>query len=126
MPREPLPEELRRFIVLSIPSVPFVEAMLLLRAAREPLATEAVARRLYMPEHSAMQLLAQMREARIVRPGAAEGTHRYAPDEDLEGALELLARFYSTHLVDVTELIHSRSARKAQQFADAFKLRKDS
>jgi hypothetical protein len=126
MSREPLPEALRRFVVLSIPSVPFVEALLLLRAAREPLATEAVARRLYMPEHSALQLLGQLHESRIVRPGPSEGTHRYAPDEDLAGALELLARFYSTHLVDVTQLIHSRSARKAQQFADAFKIRKDS
>ena len=36
MPREPIPEDLRRFILTSIPSVPFVEAMLIYRDARKP------------------------------------------------------------------------------------------
>ena len=40
--------------------------------------------------------------------------------------LDMLAEFYRTHLVDVTDIIHARTGRKARQFADAFKLRKDS
>ena len=34
MPRDSLPEELRRFVLTSIPSVPYVEAMLIYRDAR--------------------------------------------------------------------------------------------
>ena len=33
MPREPIPEELRRFILTSVPTVPFLEALLLFREA---------------------------------------------------------------------------------------------
>ena len=39
--------------------------------------------------------------------------------------IDRLADLYATHLVEVTHLIHSSLDRKAQQFADAFKWRKD-
>ena len=97
MPREPIPEELRRFLLTSVPSVPFVEALLLLREARgEPVETTQVARRLSLPEHAAVTVLEQ------------------------------LASYYRSHLVEITDVIHSRTGRKAQKFADAFKWRKDS
>ena len=40
--------------------------------------------------------------------------------------VEQLATSYRSNLVEVTALIHSRTGRMAQQFADAFKLRKES
>jgi hypothetical protein len=40
--------------------------------------------------------------------------------------LRQLATAYSRDLIGVTDLIHSRTARRAQQFADAFRIRKDS
>lgn len=128
MPREPIPEDLRRFILTSVPSVPFLEALLLFRSSRgDPLATETVARRLYLSEIAARQVVTQLREARIVLQEASGDTHRFAPETvELAGILEMLAEFYRTHLVEVTDLIHDRAGRKAQQFADAFKLRRDS
>jgi len=58
MSQEPLPEELRLFLLTSVPSVPFVEALLLLRDARGiPVETSQIARRLYMPEHAASTVL---------------------------------------------------------------------
>ena len=39
--------------------------------------------------------------------------------------LHLLAAYYSSHLIEITDLIHSTSARKAQRFADAFVLRRE-
>jgi hypothetical protein len=44
----------------------------------------------------------------------------------LRERIDALADLYAKHLVEVTLLIHSTLDRKAQQFADAFKLRKDS
>lgn len=125
MPRDPIPEDLRRFLLTSVPSVPFVEALLIFREARgAPLESAAVARRLYLPEHVGEVLVAQLAEAGIVEPvGAA---HRFAPRGDLAGILEILAAHYRSHLVEVTDVIHSRTGRMAQQFADAFKWRKDS
>ena len=128
MTREPIPEELRRFLLTSVPSVPFVEALLLLREAQgAPVETTQIARRLYMPEHAAAAVLEQLAEARIVeRAAQGPSAHRFAPHPELSSVVEQLANFYRSHLVEVTDVIHSRTARKAQQFADAFKLRKDS
>ena len=67
MLREPIPEDLRRFLLTSVPSVPFVEALLLLREAHgEPIETTHIARRLYMPEHAVAAVLEQLAAARIV------------------------------------------------------------
>lgn len=128
MGREPIPEELRRFILTSVRSVPFVEAMLQFRAAGgAPLEARALAQRLYMPERNAAELATELREAGVLEAEAQAETYRYAPaSPELAAMLEMLALFYSTNLVDVTQLIHSVSARRAMQFADAFKLRKDS
>lgn len=128
MHREPIPEDLRRFLLTSVPSVPFVEALLLLREARgEPVETTQVARRLYLPEHAATAVLEQLAQARIVeRSLHGPSAHRFAPDPGLAAVVEQLASYYRSHLVEITDVIHSRTGRKAQQFADAFKWRKDS
>jgi hypothetical protein len=46
--------------------------------------------------------------------------------EELRGMIDRLADVYAKNLVDVTNLVHSKTGKKAQQFADAFKWRKDS
>lgn len=128
MPREAIPEDLRRFILTSIPSVPFVEAMLIYRDARgAAVSNEFLAKRLYMPEKSAAEVIELLYQSGIVEAAGADPvSHRYRPaSPELASMLEMLAAYYRSHLVDVTELIHSRTARRAQQFADAFKLRKD-
>lgn len=129
MGREPIPEELRRFILTSVRSVPFVEALLLFRGARgEPVDTRSIAQRLYMPERAAAELVQELHAAGMLEQEPhRSGCHRYAPSSpELAAMLDMLATFYATHLVDVTQLIHSVGARRAMQFADAFKLRKDS
>jgi DNA-binding IclR family transcriptional regulator len=127
MSREPIPEELRRFLLTSVPSVPFVEALLLLReTGGQPIETTHIARRLYLPEHAATAVLEQLAEARIVeRMPQGPSAHRFAPHPELASVVELLAAYYRSHLVEVTDVIHSRTARTARQFADAFKLRKE-
>jgi hypothetical protein len=128
MSREPIPEELRRFILTSVPSVPFVEALLVYRGARgSPVETALVARRLYMGEKAAAEVVDQLAEARFIQPadGASGPTHRFAPDAALAAMVEQLVAYYRSHLVEVTDLIHSKTSRKAQQFADAFKWKKE-
>ena len=129
MGREPIPEELRRFILTSVRSVPSVEALLLFRGARgEPVDTRSIAQRLYMPEKAAAEIIQELHAAGMLERDPHRGDrHRYAPaSPELAAMLDMLATFYATHLVDVTQLIHSVGARRAMQFADAFKLRKDS
>jgi hypothetical protein len=121
-----IPEDLRRFILTSVPSVPFLEALLLLRAdPAQAWHAETLARRLYISERVAEALLDDLCKAGIAAcPGA--GGYRYHPAaETLRDRIDELAELYAKHLVDVTNLIHSSLDRKAQQFADAFKWRKD-
>ena len=40
-------------------------------------------------------------------------------------ACNRVADAYAAHLMSITDLIHSRVDRRAQQFADAFRFRKD-
>jgi hypothetical protein len=128
MPRDPLPEDLRRFILTSVPSVPFLEALLIYREARgEPLPPTQLSRRLYIPEALAAGVIEQLVAARFVAPADEPGVgHRFAPEEGVAVMVEQLATHYRLNLVEVTSLIHSRTGRMAQQFADAFKLRKES
>ena len=128
MPREPIPEDLRRFLLTSVPSVPFVEALLLLREGHgQPMETATIARRLYMPEHAAASVVEQLAAAGIVQPtGGTTPAHRFAPQPELAAIVEMLATFYRTNLVEVSDLIHSTTSRTARHFADAFKLKKDS
>jgi hypothetical protein len=125
-----IPEDLRRFVLSSIPSVPFLEALLLMRAHPEqPWSRDSLARRLYVRDKVAEGLLAELCRSGMAAPAPDAGadTYRYRPREDaLRERIDRLADLYATHLVEVTHLIHSTLDRKAQQFADAFKWRKDS
>ena len=129
MDREPVPEDVRRFILTSVASVPHLEALLLLRyASDQPWDSTTVAQRLYISEKAATELLADLRAARfivVIEPEAR--FYRYHPGSDeLRQMIDRLAETYSKNLVEVTNIIHSKTAKMAQQFADAFKWRKDS
>ena len=128
MDKTSVPEDLRRFVLTSIPSVPFLEALLLMRAdPAQCWSRESLARRLYVREKVAEGLLAELCRAGMAAPGADPEACCYQPREDiLRERIDRLADLYASHLVEVTHLIHSSLDRKAQQFADAFKWRKDS
>ena len=129
MAQQAIPEDIRRFVLTSIPSVPHLEALLLLRGTPAPWSSAAVAERLYLGEKLATGLLDDLCSSGMARcEGAdASGSYWYQPASDLlAGTIDSLADFYARHLVEITHLIHSKHDRKAQQFADAFKWRKDS
>lgn len=129
MNHSPIPEDLRRFVLTNIPSVPFLEALLLLRAdPSQQWESVMLASRLYTRDRVAHALLEDLCTAGFVQPCEAPATHcyRYQPaNETLSERIDALADVYARQLVDVTNLIHSTLDRKAQQFADAFRLRKD-
>ena len=120
----PIPDEVRRFILTSVPSVPHLEAMLLLRG--EPGTSwdaPMLARRLYVTQASAADLMRHLVEAGFVVPSPPCWSWR--PSPEAAQLVDELAAHYSENLLGVTELIHSREDRRAHQFADAFRLRKD-
>jgi hypothetical protein len=127
MSAEPISEEARRFILTSIASVPHLEAILLLRSETGAWDSTRAAQRLYVSDKTAEQLLSDLYAAGILSMDQQETPlYRYAPSsDDLRQMIDLVAAAYAKNIVEVTNLIHSSTSKKAQQFADAFKLRKD-
>lgn len=126
MTKNEITPELRRFVLTSIDSVPHMEALMLL-CSTAPARWSALelAQRLYVPPATAAAVLTDLNLAGML--ASESGAYSYAPGSSgLASTVQQLATFYSSHLVEVTVLIHSRRDRKAQQFADAFDFRKDS
>ena len=123
-----IPDDVKRFILISIPSIPYLEAMLLLRENTiQEWDHKHVAKRLYVSEKAAAGLLAQLHASGVLTLIDQERlSYRYQPQsEDLKQMIDRLAETYAKHLVDVTSIIHSQGNKKAQKFADAFLWRKD-
>ncbi len=121
-----LTAEIRRFILTSIPSVPYLEALLLLYS--EPAAAwsaASLAKRLYIGDKKAEELLSQLKDAGIVATRGDPNFFVYAELPHLHELIGELSLLYSKNLLEITHLIHSKTNRQAQQFADAFKLRRD-
>ena len=121
-----VPPEVRRFVLTSIPSVPYLEALLLLRSeAARAWRVPEVARRLYVPDARALELLAAIAEAGLATRNE-EDQFRFSPaSPELAALIADLAATYSQHLVSVTDLIHSRVDKRAQAFAEAFRWKKE-
>jgi hypothetical protein len=124
MKQEVLTEDLRR-LIFSIPSIPHLEAILLMRRSGESWLPERLAQRLYLPVERTMGILGDLVGARIC--SVESGTHpayRYAPfTADLDVLVGSLERYYSQNLIEVTNMIHASLRRhsRIQEFADAFK-----
>lgn len=129
MSRPDLAPDLRRFVVTNIPSVPYLEAVLLLRAdpARAWTSTD-MAGRLYIALEDAQPLLHGVAQARIALRDAGDPPRfRYQPaSAELAALLDRLAAHYAADVVTIATLIHGKTDKRARQFADAFRWRKDS
>jgi len=125
MPDRVVPEDVRQFILASIDSVAQMEALMLLRVnAGSGWTAAAIAQRLYITEAEAVPLLDRLCVQRIVAMEAGE--YVYRPAEALAEIVARAAESYARHLVPVTHLIHTRPRTRIHEFAEAFRLRKDS
>lgn len=128
-PEQVIPDSVKRFILTSVPSVPYLEGMLWLRAHPDiDHDAKEVARALYLTEGMAGQLLLALAASGVlVQAGNADdATFRYRPrDEKLAEKIDALSIAYAANLVEIAKLVHDGTHRNAHRFADAFKLRKD-
>ena len=73
----------------------------------------------------AAELLRALQDSGIAAGPGAVGGYRYDPsDPNLRAMIDKVEHLYSTRLVEVTALIHSRDKR-AMHFADAFRWKRD-
>jgi hypothetical protein len=123
MESTPIPENIRRFILSSIDSVAYLEAMLLLRY--DPCKDwdpKALSQGLYVSEKKAGELLVHLCATGLAGLKEENGSlYHYNPiSEELKETINQLSEIYAKHLIEVTHLIHSKTERQAQQFGDAF------
>ena len=101
--------------------------MLLRSETQEAWDSARAAQRLYVGDKTAEQLLADLCAAGFLSVSGQESPrYRYQPNSDeIRQMIDRVAVTYAKNIVEITNLIHSKTGKKAQQFADAFKLRKD-
>jgi hypothetical protein len=124
MSDQALPAELREFVASHIDSIAQLEALLLLRSAKDSVwELQSAARRLYIGEQETSETLAHLAAHGLIVREA--GGYRFgAQSDELSRMVELLAEYYRRQLIPITNLIHAKP-RRIRQFADAFKLKKD-
>lgn len=123
-----IPEDVRRFLLKRIDSVAHLEALLLLREnPHTDWPVTAVAARLYLEPEEVVPLVARLcDDGFIVATDAPVVQYRYRPSSaELSAIADRVAQEYAKHLVPITKLIHDKPRLRVQEFADAFKLRKD-
>jgi hypothetical protein len=125
MSNEPVPEDVREFILRYINSIAQLEALLLLwRDSNATWDVAAMAKRLYIGERETSDVLAQMNADGLAT--ASDGGYRFNADcsDDQRQLVGRLAQVYAKQLISVTNIIHAKP-RRIREFADAFKIRKD-
>jgi hypothetical protein len=103
--------------------------MLLLQQAPEQVwNVSSVAQRIYVSQAQAAMMLQDLCEAGICKSTVdSPGEFIYSPiNPGLGTLINELAEYYPRNLIQVTNMVHAKSASgRAQMFADAFKLNKD-
>ena len=120
-----IPDDLRDFILQYIDSISQLEALLILRS--DPSAAwraQDLSKRIYVTPQRTTELLDRLHADGFV--AVVDGTYRFScRTDDLQDKIDRLATLYAADLIPVTNLIHSKPSR-IREFAEAFKLRKDS
>jgi hypothetical protein len=116
-----LSEDTKRFILTSIDSVPHLEAILLLRQDPDQWDAKKIAQTLYITEKRADEILADLCSSQFVSKIDSSRYHYQPVSKELRQRVDDLADSYCHHLIEVTNLIHSKTNKQAQQFGDAFK-----
>ena len=119
-----IPPEVRELIIRHIDSVSQLEALLILHAhPQESWEVRRIANRVYASDREVGAVLERFAAEGFL---TSEGDlYRYGVgDPTIDRTISELARCYASHLIPVTNMIHSKP-RSMRSFSDAFKLRKD-
>jgi DNA-binding MarR family transcriptional regulator len=129
MPGEPFDrEQIDRFILDEIDSVPQLEALLLIWNSRpKEWSVEDIARALYVSNDGAQAILKDLASRRlIVEVSGNRGQYTLLAESPEKSAmLAALDRTYRRELVRISTMIHSKASRAVRDFARAFRFTKD-
>jgi len=123
-----LPEDVKQFLLQHIDSIAQLEGLLLFYAdPQKAWNTETIAHRLFISEAETIIILTRLWEQGFVVLTSDPPQHyRYQPKSpEWQDMVTRMADQYRRYLVPITHLIHSKSKSRIQEFADAFRIRKD-
>ncbi|HEX3596866.1 MAG TPA: hypothetical protein VHU80_17275 [Polyangiaceae bacterium] len=123
-----IPPRVGRLVVERLPTVVHVEALLLLRHhGEEALDMAVLAADLFIDARAARRVVEDLVAHGLVHAASPEGPVRYAPESaEIRAAVDELAEVHRTRLIPLSRFIHERAeARSIENFANAFRLRKD-
>lgn len=123
---DPIPDRVRRFLLTSIPSVPHLEALMLLwREQERAFTVDEIASRLYVSSGVASALSEELALADLLTSEGDGARYRARTQPPaLRALLDELDHTYARQVRAVAELIHNNLGRKAGSFANAFYWRK--
>lgn len=116
-----------RFLLENIDTVPHLEALLLLRnSSPTAWSVEDMAERLFLVPGSAKEILNDLvrQHLILVVPGTSE-SYRYEPEPRLDRVIASVDFAYRRELVRISTLIHAKPSGAVREFARAFRIKKD-
>jgi hypothetical protein len=123
MVSESIPDDVREFIQKHIDSIAQLEALLLLRRELSaPWNATTVAKRLYIPDQDAAEVLGELLARGFLQFDGK--SYQYQCSTEVDTLVGCVADVYARQLIPMTHLIHNNSNR-IREFANAFKLRKE-
>ncbi len=129
MPDDIIPNDVKHYILGNIDSIAQLEGLLMLRAnPQKGWSVEEIAHGLYIDESQVTLLLSCLLEQGflITTGNGSSLRYQYQPkSSELRDIMNRLADLYTQYLVPITNLVHSKSRNRIQEFSNAFKIRKD-
>ena len=121
-------QEVLRFILEHLETVPHLEAMLLIWQNQSTAWTpDVLAQRIYVSTAIGRAILDDFHRQGLLRKAdASAASYMYDPGWDAERRmLPQVADLYRKQLVQVTKLIHSKGSSSVREFARAFQIKKE-
>jgi hypothetical protein len=125
---DPIPDSLRRFILLNIDSVELLNVLLLLHQhPSQSFTLQEIEKSIRSSLTAIQKRLDDLYARKILDPIPGKSDqHRYLPHTDeIALLIDALATHYQTYSNRIIELIFSRQNEALRSFADAFRIKKD-
>jgi hypothetical protein len=118
--------EVDRFIMDRIDSVPHLEALLLLwRGSPRCWSAESLGRRLWVESEVARTILQDLERGGLIGAALENGEYCYEGDPGRDRLLNSVNDTYRREMIRIATMIHSKPSSAIREFARAFRLKKE-
>jgi DNA-binding IclR family transcriptional regulator len=120
--------EVDRFILNEIDTVPHLEALLLLwRNRPRPWSVDEMAKGLFLAPGTTREILRDLMRRGLITSTSEEvpETYHYEPGSAIDSLVSLVDSTYRQELIRLSRLIHAKPSASVREFARAFRIKKE-